>query len=81
MGLEPPGKIERALMIGSDRLELRRGRDFDEHGRNGDGCTDPAEPSPQISAEIEHAEMQACGRLDEDRSVHDPATARGAART
>src|SRR6516165_10074307 len=56
-----------------------RGRHAQRRSRR--GGADAAEPPAERAAEIEDAEVEPCGRLDEDRSRHDPATARGAERT
>src|SRR5439155_20587946 len=48
------------------RLEIGGGMRLEQQRRRRDRGPDAAEPAPQIAPQVEHAEMEAGGRLDED---------------
>src|SRR5689334_3503299 len=73
---EPASELERPGRVGPFGLELggRAGLEQQRWSRN--RGADPAEAPPQITPQIEHAEMQARRRLDEHHVAHAGAASR-----
>ena len=66
---------------GSGNVKSAGGRGRHAQRRPRRGGADAAEPPAERAAEIQDAEVEPRGRLDEDLAGHSPATARGAERT
>src|SRR5260370_880663 len=64
---EAPREFEDPCRVRTRRPERGGRTGLDEQRRHGDGRPDPAEAPAQVTAQVEHAEMQACRRLDEQR--------------
>src|SRR5690348_2708646 len=73
---EPAGELERPGRVGPFGLELGGRAGLEQQRRSRNRRADPAEPPPQITPQIEHAEMQARRRLDEHRFAHAGAASR-----
>ena len=82
---EPVRELEHPRRIRPLGREARGGARFEEQRRRRDRGPDPTEAPPQIAPQVQHAEMQPRGRLDEQgrHTGHRAAdcSARGARRT
>jgi hypothetical protein len=65
-----PCKLERAIRIGTLGAEIRGKLCFEEQRRSRRGRADAAEPPTEVASQIEHPEVEARGRFDEDNVTH-----------
>src|SRR6059036_603088 len=73
---EPASELECPAGVGPFGLELGGRAGLEQQRRSRNRGADPAEAPPQITSQIEHAEMQPCRRLDEHRFAHAGAASR-----
>ena len=66
---KPPDELLGAVPVGSVHLNLSRPGGLQQNRGRGNRHPEPAEPATQTAAEVQHTEMQARGRLDEDATA------------
>jgi len=76
---ESARELERSCPVGSLGLELRRGARLEQERRSGDRGPNAAETPSQIATQVQHAEVETCGCLDEHalRGTHRLTVCRG----
>jgi hypothetical protein len=65
-----PRELEYAVGIGTLGVKGGGGGRLEQERRGRRGGTDAAEPPPEVASQIEHSEMEARGRFDEDYVTH-----------